>query len=212
MQTEQHRAAAARARGAHRPLNDHWQVLDQLQEERLNTRQTRAAAARSSVPTLPAWAFARAATVWMGLTFALCYVMLPATWEALGIRAAQLWTLPGDLLALFGLWGAAMVLTASRHVQNDGITVDLDSLAASDKLPAAALGGLLTWGFLHNVLPGLVPFHDMPGAYLGAFVAANVLENALFGVIAASLARTRRGAFTLGVASQLILLSLAWLV
>lgn len=191
---------------------DEWGVLGALQQEQLRTRQARIDAARSATTTVPAKAFAKAATVWMGCTFLLSYLLLPSLWEAVGLRDAQLWTLPGDLIAVGVVWLGAMGITAARHRRGEGLRVDLGDLATSDRLPAATLGGLLVWGFLHNVLPGLVPFGEMPAAWLAAFVGSNVLESALFGAVAATLARTRRGAFGLGALASATLLGLAWLL
>lgn len=191
---------------------DEWGVLGALEVEQRRTQLARVQAARAAETTVPAKAFAKAASVWMLATFTLCYFLLPSAWDAVGLRDAQLWTLPGDFLALAAVWLGAMLLTAARHRRGEGLRVDLADLAGSDRLPAATLGSLLVWGFLHNVLPGLVPFGEMPAAWLAAFVGSNVLESALFGAVAATLARTRRGAFALGALGSAGMLGLAWIL
>ena len=75
-----------------------------------------------------------------------------------------------------------------------------------DRAATATVGGLLVWTVAHNVLPGLVPFGAMEAGELLSFFAANVLESALFGVMLASAAKTVRGALSLGVLFQGVLL------
>jgi len=155
--------------------------------------------------------FLAAATVWATATFLLCYVAIPVGYTVVGLRPFTLpWVLPGHMLAFAFTWlltAAAMLTIASR---SGGVHVDLHGLGGSDRIPAAMLGGLLVWGLLHNLLPGLMPFGTMSLTFLGAFLMANIAENVLFGTILATLTKTRRGAFTAGAAFQAAIGLSAW--
>ncbi len=197
----------------HRTPTPSAAVLDALEREAARTdavrAQTRAAAVHTAVPTR---AFVRATAAWLGASFALCYLAIPLMLEGAGLRAAHLaHLLPGELLgmALASGWLLTRVL---RRSDRGDIALDLPQLAESDRIPAAALGGLLAWGLLHNVLPGLLPMGRMPVAFLLSFGLANVLENVLFGTVIGTVARSRREAFTMGALFQLVLLGAAWIL
>ncbi len=55
----------------------------------------------------------------------------------------------------------------------------------------------------------LVPFGEMSAPVLASFIAVNVLESALFGVMLASLVKSRAAGFALGGAFQLLFLGTA---
>lgn len=159
--------------------------------------------ARRGTAAVPRRKLAAASTSWMLATFGICYLAIPFVFDLVGLRMAQWWTLPGSVAAFSTMWVAMMaaIVAFKPDVRLDG---------RFDPVVSATAGGLLTWGILHNVLPGLTPFVMMPTAFLVAFIAANVLENALFGAMLASMVKTRRAAFALGAAFQGAFLSLAW--
>jgi len=163
--------------------------------------------ARAAREELPPRAFAKAAVAWIGGVFALCYLALPALFQALRLSPEPLWLgFAGDLVGFFALGGGLLSALVMRSWGRGPLQVHLADLAESDRIPAAAAGGLMLWGLAHNALPGLMPFAQMGWAYLGAFVGANVLENLLFGVLVATLSASRAGAFVRGAAVQGVLL------
>ena len=147
---------------------------------------------------------AAASAVWMGGTFALCYLLLPLARMSVGLSTQSLASIVlvagSAALALIGLW--AMVATGLVVKKP---TVELE-VGHSDRALTATTGSLLVWAILHNVLPGLVPFDEMSVGQLLAFLGANIVESALFAVVLASIAETVRGAFSLGVLFQGVLL------
>ncbi|MDG1478179.1 MAG: hypothetical protein P8R54_01245 [Myxococcota bacterium] len=153
---------------------------------------------------------AGAAAVWMGGTFALCYLLLPLARAGLGLSAQSVSGVvlmaACAALSLAGLWVATTVGLVLRKP-----VVSLES-EHRDRAVTATVGGLLVWTVAHNVLPGLVPFGAMEAGELLSFFAANVLESALFGVMLASVAKTVRGALRLGVLFQGILLLSSYVV
>lgn len=147
---------------------------------------------------------AGAAAVWMGGTFALCYLLLPLARAGLGLSAQSAGSVAVvaacSALSLVGLW---MVATVGLVVRKPVVSLEDDH---RDRAATATVGGLLVWSVAHNVLPGLIPFGAMESGELLSFFAANVIENALFGVMLASVAKTVRGALSLGVLFQGFLL------
>jgi len=187
-------------------------VLYGLSEAAGTSEAVRQQAIDSETPMLaPTGRFLAAATLWATATFMLCYVAVPIGYTVAGLRPFILpWTLPGNMMAFAFTWlvtAAAMLTMASKE---GGVRVDLHGLGGSDRIPAAMLGGLLVWGLLHNLLPGLMPFGAMSLGFLGAFLTANIVENVLFGTILATLTKTRRGAFAAGAAFQATIGLSAW--
>ena len=168
---------------------------------------------RKSSILAPTGRFLAASTLWATATFLLCYIALPIGYDIAGLRPLTLiWTLPGSILAFGFTWlltTAAMLTAASRE---GGVRVDLDGLGGSDRIPAAMLGGLMVWGLLHNLLPGLMPFGTMSLSFLGVFLLSNILENALFGTILATLTKSRRSAFMAGAGFQTVIGMSAWIL
>lgn len=168
---------------------------------------------RQSSILAPTGRFLAASTLWATATFLLCYIALPIGYSAAGLRPfTLLWTLPGSVLAFGFTWlltAAAMLTAASR---DGGLRVDLHGLGGSDRIPAAMLGGLMVWGLLHNLLPGLMPFGAMSLSFLGVFLVSNIIENVLFGTILATLTKTRRSAFLAGAAFQAMIGMSAWIL
>ena len=140
----------------------------------------------------------------MGGTFAICYLLLPLARVGLGLSAQTAGSVAvvagSAALTLIGLWMAA---TMGLIMRKPVVQLEDDH---RDRALTATTGGLLVWAILHNVLPGLIPFGDMAGGEMLSFLGANIIESALFGVMLASVARTVRGAFTLGVLFQSVLL------
>jgi len=141
--------------------------------------------------------------VWMSMVFALCYVALPMTAANLGLYSGvwdSLWfNMPGFMLATFVAAIGAMVLRP---------TIKTDVAAARDPVIAAGLGGLLTWGIIHNTSSILVPFADMGVLELTTFVGMNVVEMGLIGMMLASFTRSTLKAFALGMWFQLLVLGM----
>lgn len=184
-----------------------------LEAEKSRTGAVRAevhAGAQNTV--VPTRHFVRAASVWLGMSFLLCYVAIPLMMDGAGIRTAYLArVLPGELIgmSIASCWALSRVL---RKGWSGSLPLALPQLAASDRIQAAALGGLMSWGLLHNILPGLLPMSRMSLAFLVFFGFANVLENVLFGTVLGTIAGSRRQAFALGAIFQLVLLSIAWIL
>lgn len=159
----------------------------------------------------PVGRFLVASTLWALATFALCYVAIPLGYTLGGLRPFMLaWTLPGELVAFAFTWAATAAWMLSRAATRKGLQIDPHGLAASDRIPAAMAGGLLVWGLLHNILPGLMSFGTMSMTFLGVFLLANLVENALFGTILGTVTRTRKGAFLAGALFQTTLGLSAW--
>ncbi len=206
--------AALRERAREVPENvDVEAVLGGLSYARGATESVGRHAQAASAPVLaPTGRLLAAATVWATATFLLCYVAIPIGYSVMGLRAFVLpWVLPSHMLAFAFTWivtTAAMLTLASRR---GGVDVDLHGLGGSDRIPAAMLGGLVVWGLLHNLLPGLMPFGAMSLSFLGAFMLANIVENALFGTLLATFTKSRRGAFAAGAAFQTAFALSAWM-
>lgn len=156
---------------------------------------------------------AGAAAVWMGGTFAICYLLLPMARAGLGLSAQALegvvLVAGSAALSLLGLWAAVTL----------GLLLKRPTLAPEDGHPQRALvattSSLLVWATAHNVMPWLMPLGELGGLELLSFLGANILESALFGVMLASLSQTIRGAFTLGMLFQGALLggyAIMWMV
>jgi hypothetical protein len=188
-------------------------VLDELARESARTDAVRAQARqRAHVTEVPTRKFVRAAAAWLGLSFALCYVALPLMIDGAGLRSAYLpLILPSEIIGM-GVASGWLLLRVLRRGWRGSLDLELPALATDDRIPAAALGGLLMWGLLHNVLPGLEHMGQMSMAFLLVFGLANVLENVLFGTVLGTIAENRRQAFVMGGTFQLLLLGVAWMV
>ncbi len=169
---------------------------------------------QSSGPiTAPVGRFIAASTIWAMATFALCYVAIPTGYALAGLRPFLLpWVLPGELVACLVTRAAASVWMLTRSVGKPGLEIAPHGLAASDRIPAAMAGGLLVWGLMHNILPGLMSFGTMSMAFLGVFLLSNLVENALFGTILGTVTKTRRDAFVAGAMFQTMLGLSAWIL
>lgn len=157
--------------------------------------------------------FLAAATVWSLGAFALCYVLIPTLMSLGGLRPFLLpWTLPGAVVSFIATWAGTAAILGLRGRAQGGLPVSTEALGQGDHLAAATVGGVLMWGLMHNILPGLMPFGQMSLAFLLLFGMANLLEMALFGVVLGSTAQDRRGAFAAGAAFQATLGTLTWLL
>lgn len=136
----------------------------------------------------------------MGGTFALCTLLLPLTMAGLGLSSQTLGSVMivagSAALSLIGLW---MVVATGLYAKKP--TVERED-GHRDRALTATAGSLLVWAVVHNAMPGLIPFGEMGGSELLAFLGVNIIESALFGVMLASIAETVRGAFSLGVLFQ----------
>ncbi len=140
---------------------------------------------------------------WMAMVFGLCYVALPLAASTFGLYTgvwdSLMFNMPAFMLASFVAAIAAMV---SRP------RIKTDVAAARDPVLAAGLGGLLTWGIIHNTSAILVPFAHMGSLELATFVGMNVIEMGLIGMMLASFTRSTIKAFALGMWFQLLVLGM----
>ena len=152
---------------------------------------------------IPTGSLVGAMAGWFGLVLAVCYVASPVLRASLGLLdnlpAHLVFNIPAFLMTGF-------VATIAAAIARP--TVTLSPNAPRDPVLAATLGGLLTWGVVHNLSPLLEPFAAMGPAELAAFVAANVVEMTLLGMMLASFTRSSRTAFGLGALLQLLMLGL----
>ncbi len=155
--------------------------------------------AKNGQVPVPREKLAAAATAWMLLVFGLCYVAIPIGFEAVHLRESQLFLIDDKIGGLAMVWALVMGFIAVGRPQ-----VRLDGRI--DPILSATGGGLVVWGILHNVIPVLEPFVRMPLDFLAAFVAANVVENVLFGAMLASFVQSRRAAFLMGGLFQLVMM------
>ncbi len=151
---------------------------------------------------------AGAASVWMMGTFLLCYLLLPVAQVLLGVSSQSIFEvmITGVASALAFLPMLAVVVMGIV-VLRPRLSLNTD---VRDTALAATAGGLLIWTILHNTLPGLIWFGTMELSSLLSFIGANIIESALFGVMLASVVRTARAAFTLGLLFQGLFLLLSY--
>lgn len=153
-----------------------------------------------AVPTRALWV---AMSAWLSMVFSTCYVGLPLALATLGIDTGVLsssfFALPAFVMASFvAVIGAAVARPEIR----------LATAGPRDPVVSAALGGLVTLAIVHNTSPFLLPFASMSAVGLTAFLALNVLEMTLLGMMFASFTRSRLVAAALGSGFQLLVLGL----
>jgi hypothetical protein len=144
-----------------------------------------------------------ASVAWLAGVFGLCYIALPIAAASVGLFT-DFWShvffnLPGFALA-------TLVTAVGAMVARPKITTDVG--ATRDPVIAATSGGLLTWAIVHNLSPVLLPFAAMGTAELATFLALNLLEMSLIGMMLASFTRSVAKAFALGMWFQLLVLGL----
>lgn len=150
---------------------------------------------------------AAASAVWMSLTFALCYVLLPVAADLSGAHPGLLASLWADVLG-FG----AMLAAVTLGVLVGRPEVRVDRQPATAPIAAATVASLAVWAVLHSLLPGLVRFEDMGVVGFSSFLAMNIVESSLFGVMLASLVRTVPRAFVAGGAFQAAFFGITWVI
>ena len=146
----------------------------------------------------------KATAGWMAAVFAFRYVFLPAV-----ITSAQV---PFDLVPLV-FSTPAFAMTASLVVAAVALfrpRVRLPKTRKKDNSPeiAATAGSLAVWAAGHQLIWGLMPLTDMEPTRLIPFLALNVLESSLFGVMLASFTNSPTKAFGLGALFQLVFIGL----
>jgi hypothetical protein len=152
---------------------------------------------------------ATAMLAWMMGTFVVAYLLLPAFLEAAGIYSGLLDHLGDSFRAFVLTMGVVLagVLTLRPKVQLH----DLSSKRSADPVLAATSGSLLTWAILHSTMPMLRPLYDMGSTELAGFLGLNIVECLMFGMMLASLVRSRAAAFSLGALFQaLFMISAGW--
>jgi hypothetical protein len=161
---------------------------------------------RPHLPTLdpdtpvvvPTSSLSRAMGMWLSGIYLTCWLGLPL--------AAFLLTGTQGGLFLSGLLGApvfalaALVAIAVAGVARPAIR--LSTASRRDPVVSATAGGLVGWALVVNTLPFLVPFSAYSPFALALFVAINVVEMSLLGMMFASFTRRRSVAFALGAAFQ----------
>lgn len=136
-----------------------------------------------------------AVATWTAGIFGLIYVVGPIAMAAMGWFAA-LGSVVFNAFA-FAITIPALLLFLEIRKPEMHLQRSIDPV-----LPAAA-GAFAMWALLHNTLPILRPFAAFSPGELIAFLALNGLEFTLFGVIFATLVRSRAGGFVAGALFQL---------
>ncbi len=150
-------------------------------------------------------ALQKATGAWMGLTFGLGYVVLPALAGLTGI-------FPGLLSGAFA-GGAAYGITTGLLIVAIGklkpaVRIPRAGVTVKDPFVVATLAGFGTWAVLHNVLGALAPFSSLGLGELASLVGINVIETAMLGLMLGSFTRSRWKAAALAVAVQVLLTGL----
>jgi hypothetical protein len=152
---------------------------------------------------LPIRALGGAMASWLALTFGVCYVALPALLAIVGLNSGVIEALSFAFPA-FGM--ASLVAIVGALVFQPRIR--LDTLGPRDPVLAATVGGLGVWAVVHNTSSLLQPFLEMGPFELASFLALNVLEMSLLGMMFASFTRRTGVALALGGGFQLLVLGL----
>ena len=153
---------------------------------------------------IPTRGLTLAMAAWLSMIFATCYVALPTALAVTGVNAGLL----GSALFSFPAFAmAALISIVGAAIAKPSIHLDLGS--RRDPVLSATLGGLGVWAVIHNTNPLLVPFSHMSAAELASFVALNVLEMSMLGMMFASFTRRKLVAFALGGGFQFLMLGLA---
>ncbi len=186
-------------------------VLSHLATLNAGTDAVRAAAEASLQPVrAPTGRFLAATTAWAAITFAICYIALPVVYYAFGLRPYALsHNFGSEAVAFAFAWSIALFFIYTKARATQGVHIDFEALVSSDRIPAAMVGGVLSWAVAHNTLPGLASFGEMPSLFFQVFLLANLFENALLGTVFASVATTRSNAFFVGFIFQALLTAIA---
>ncbi|MCB9686923.1 MAG: hypothetical protein H6735_17925 [Alphaproteobacteria bacterium] len=152
---------------------------------------------------LPAGVMLGATATWLGSVFALCYVALPAAMAITGVNATVLMSAPRALIS-FGM--GAFVVAVAAAIARPAIRLGFGG--PRDPVVSATLGGLGVWAVIHNTSALLEPFWAMSPMELLTFVAANIVEMTLLGMMFASFTRSRAVAMALGGGFQLLTMGL----
>jgi hypothetical protein len=151
---------------------------------------TREAAAL--VTPLPIATLNTAVATWSIGVFGLCYVAIPWLLSLLGIVGDGLSHVATDMV------GAAITVLPALLL----VAIGRPSVRAADVSRAATIAatasGFAVWAALHNTLPGLARFNELGVVGLPVFVAVNLLESALWGVMIGSVSRGIGKAFVFG--------------
>ncbi len=196
--------------GAYRPVRERERSWDELELEL--RALTRPEVSHDSVPVyapkslpkrLPARAMFGATATWLAMVFTLCYIALPLGLAVSGLNGAVIGSTQYALPA-FGL-GAFVVAVGAAVVRP---AVRLGFGGPRDPVVSATLGGLGVWALIHNTSSLLEPFWNMSPGELASFVALNVVEMGLLGMMLASFTRSRAVALALGGGFQLLTMGL----
>lgn len=153
--------------------------------------------------TLPLRALVGAMATWFSGVFLTCYIAIPLLFAILGINGGVLAAAPFALPA-FAISAFIAIVTAAVAQPK----VRLDTWGPRDPVFSAALGGLGVWAIVHNTSDLLRPFSSMGPIELPTFLALNVLEMTLLGMMFASFTRSRAVAMAMGAGFQMLMLGL----
>jgi hypothetical protein len=140
---------------------------------------------------------------WFSMVFSLCYILVPTGLALVGLPTLNVlvnldYLLPSYVAAGFVAWVAAMVVRPK--VRLDG---------PRDPVVAASVGGLGVLLIAQNSLGWpFLTFGQMTPAALAIFLALNLVEMTLLGMMFASFTRRPSIAFALGAGFQLLSLGL----
>jgi hypothetical protein len=152
---------------------------------------------------LPVRALGGAMASWLALVFGVCYVAMPALFAIVSLNSGVIGSLSYALPA-FGM--ASLVAIVGALVARP--TIRLDTFGPRDPVLAATVGGLAVWAVVHNSSSLLQPFLQMGPLELASFVALNVVEMTLLGMMFASFTRRSGVALAMGGGFQLLVLGL----
>lgn len=164
-------------------------------DERRTTppQRSQASPVLTEAPEVPNETLVGATAAWLGGTFLVSYLLLPALYAILGVGGLGIFAFwqqfPAFLLVSAGV--AAGVSIARPRVRLTD--------AKLDPVAAGTLGGLGMWALTQNIL---FPFALMSTFSMVAFIALNVVENLMIGSMLASFTKRAETAFTLAAGFQ----------
>ncbi|MFT4628363.1 MAG: hypothetical protein ACI8PZ_007058 [Myxococcota bacterium] len=144
-----------------------------------------------------------AMATWFALILGVCYVAVPTARASVGLLDNLVGHMAFNIPAFVF---TAFVVTIGAAVARPDVRLSTDS--PRDPVLAASAGGLLAWAVICNLSPILQPFWAMGAGELASFVAANVVEMGLIGMMLASFTRSAGKAFALGALFQVLMLGM----
>lgn len=190
-----------------RPARMHPRDVTQAEPQRTRPlRSTREAANRRSALSpgvsvsagsteIPERELTGATAAWLGGTFLLTYLLLPALFVLIGAGG----------LGAFAFWPQFPAFLIVSAVVVTGVSIARPKIklgeAGADPVAAALLGGFGMWALTQNLL---LPFALMGTVQLLGLVGVNLIENLLIGAMLASFTKRADTAFTLAAGFQFL--------